>query len=199
MHSTTLTRGSAGSRALSGAASRRAVGRAALPCRVPLRPVAAATAVLERPTITIAADVLLETPLSPSLFSTLRDQSGPQPLLELPGHKEPRPTPHDFVTLVELPAAIVQAKFEDAVTHQMLTGKAHGVLRSQSDDDTSVPPRFNLKQLKSVRDHVTRNLAPAVAHACAGAVAEAKRAKKQRVTALLAEQRAAAQRLGSIY
>ncbi|GIL59099.1 hypothetical protein Vafri_14052 [Volvox africanus] len=72
----------------------------------------------------------------------------------------------DFIDLVGLDDSTVWNRLQDAVTYRVLVdrGPAKEVLHTATQFES-----FNIKQLKSYRDNVTRNLAPTVARGFANA------------------------------
>ncbi|GLI62430.1 hypothetical protein VaNZ11_005049 [Volvox africanus] len=72
----------------------------------------------------------------------------------------------DFIDLVGLDDSTVWNRLQDAVTYRVLVdrGPAKEVLHTATHIES-----FNVKQLKSYRDNVTRNLAPTVARGFANA------------------------------
>ncbi|KAG2487090.1 hypothetical protein HYH03_014334 [Edaphochlamys debaryana] len=138
--------------------------------------------------------------MSKTQLSSLLDEAPPTPVdasnVGLPGPTSTDASSGlDFIDLYQTSGDVARTLYETAVSFQMLTGAARGVLRSE--DDTVHPGRFNLKKLTAVRDKVTRNLAPMVALGCAEATAK-KRNKFARLLATVRQQQEMATQLGFV-
>ncbi|PNH07382.1 hypothetical protein TSOC_006169 [Tetrabaena socialis] len=92
----------------------------------------------------------------------------------------PASSGHDFVDLIGLDDSTVLSRLQDAVTYRVLVGGASSPTREGVP--LAAAGAFNLKQLKSYRDNVTRNCAPTVARGFAAAAKSAGHVLGQRST-----------------